>query len=121
LKRIYLCEDTPEDALIATAILARLGDVEVVHFADGLAVYRAVKKAPPDLIMLDIILPTLSGLAITRLLKFDGRFEQIPILVASSIIDADIEQRARVAGANVFLHKPYDMEILQGEATRLLG
>lgn len=120
MKRVYLAEDTPEDALLATAILERLGPVSVTHFSDGLQLYRAVKTDPPDMIMVDIILPILSGLAIARLLKFDRRFEKIPLVIASSIIDRDIDQRARAMGANVFLHKPYDAADLRREAARLL-
>ncbi len=120
MKEIYLAEDTPEDTLLATAVLEKLGECHVTCFTDGLALFRSVHRKPPDLILVDIIMPTLSGLAVTRLLKYDRRFEKLPVIVASSVFERDVRAQALALGADAFLHKPYDPQELMTEVDRML-
>ena len=82
--------------------------------------FLAVINDPPDVMVLDIILPTVSGLALTRLFKFDERYKHIPILVTSSITDADITEQSIKAGAEVFLPKPFQPGQLMEHLDRLL-
>ena len=120
MPRIYIAEDTPEDALLLEAVLEHEGTREIRFFDNGLELYRAVRRDPPNLLILDIILPGLGGLAITRLLKLHDHYRHLPILVSSSIIEADIRDQVRNAGADTFLPKPYDPEQMDREVTRLL-
>lgn len=121
MKRIYLAEDTPDDALILRAILASHGDYEVTEFQEGLSLFQTVQENPPDLVMLDIILPLVTGLAVARLIRFHEDTRGIPILISSSITDADIREQALAAGADAFVAKPVDPEAMRAELTRLLG
>ena len=120
MPRIYIAEDTPEDALLLEAVLEHEGSREIRFFDNGLELYRAVRRDPPNMLILDIILPGLGGLAITRLLKLHDHYRHIPILVSSSIIEADIRDQVLRAGADTFLPKPYDPEQMDQEVTRLL-
>lgn len=117
---IYLAEDTPDDALIVKAVLRSHGSYQVREFGDGLSLLQAVQEEPPDLVMLDIILPLVTGLAVARLLRFHDDTRHIPILMSSSITDADIRQQAQAAGADAFVPKPVDMATMKAELTRLL-
>jgi len=119
-RRLYAAEDTPEDALILQAVLQRAAGCQVRFFSDGLATYRAVRQDPPDLLVLDIILPGLGGLALTRLLKLHDNYRHIPIVVSSSVTDPDLRERVFRAGADAFVPKPYDPEQMQREVARLL-
>lgn len=118
--RIYLAEDTPEDLLITRAILEEPGRWELHEFHDGLSLFRQTQMDPPDLLVLDFILPRLTGLAVTRLLKFHERTRHLPVVVVSSITDADIRSRAMEAGADAFLSKPLEGRTLADEVERLL-
>lgn len=119
--RIYLGEDTPEDLLITRAILEGAGPWELHEFSDGLSLFQRVQADPPDLLLLDIILPRLTGLAVTRLLKFHDRTRHLPVIVVSSITDGDIRARAQAAGADAFLAKPLQGPELASEVARLLA
>lgn len=119
--RIYLAEDTPEDLLITRAILEGAGPWEFHEFSDGLSLFQRVQEDPPDLLVLDIILPRLTGLAVTRLLKFHERTRHLPVVIVSSITDADIRARVEGVGADAFVPKPLNGPTLADEVTRLLA
>jgi two-component system sensor histidine kinase/response regulator len=105
--RICLTEDSPVQTMRVKKILAALPEVELTCFDDGLKAYLYVLKSPPDLLLLDLILPGLHGLAVCRLLKFHESRRAMPIIVFSSITDGDLGEQANAAGANGFLRKPF--------------
>jgi putative two-component system response regulator len=118
---IYVAEDTPEHRLLIETLLSTTHPEWTVRiFEDGLEAYLATLEAPPQLLILDIIMPGMSGLAAVRLLKLHELYRNIPILMVSSMIDADIQQRALRAGADGYMRKPYDpAELLEAVASRL--
>jgi CheY-like chemotaxis protein len=121
MKRIYVTEDSPTQALRVKRILSELPDTQVTFFNDGLETYLAVVDNPPDLLLLDLILPTLHGLAICRLLKFHDDHKKIPIAIFSSVTESDLATQAASVGADGFLRKPFTAEELLQEVWRLLG
>src|SRR3990170_6538360 len=62
----------------------------------------------PDLILLDIMLPKLDGYKVCRLLKFDERYKNIPIIILSARTQEGDQSLAMEMGANRFITKPYD-------------
>lgn len=119
-KKIYVAEDSPTQALFVKSILRFQEDCEVEVFQDGLSLYQRILHDPPSCVVLDIILPNLTGLAVCRLLKFHDRYKAIPILMVSSITESDIAQQALSVGANAFLHKPLKKNELQQKVAELL-
>lgn len=118
---IYLIEDSPLQGLALRRILQRIAGAEVTLFADGLAAYRAVCARAPDVLLADLILPLLHGLALCRLLKFDRRHQSIPIVVFSSTSSQNIAQQVRDAGADYFLRKPINSEDLVARVEAILA
>ncbi len=121
MKRVYVTEDSPTQALRVAKILKFIPGIEVKFFNDGLAAYQEVLLVPPDLLLLDLILPSLHGLAVARLLKFHEDYQHIPILIFSSITERDLDQVVGTTGANGFLRKPFEAEDLLHEVCRLLN
>jgi DNA-binding response OmpR family regulator len=119
-KRIYIAEDFPLLVELLKNVLKMDKNLEPTFFDDGLKIYMKVLEDPPDILLLDIILPSLSGLAVCRLLKFHDKYKSIPVIVTSSITDHDIEQQALRMGANAFLPKPFDTNILMNKLLTLL-
>lgn len=119
-KIIYVAEDQPDLAEMVRLVLVSEPEYEPILFNNGLDVYRAVRKALPHLLVIDILLPELNGLAVTRLIKYDFDLKKLPILVMSSIIDPDIDHRARHVGADFFLPKPFEVPVLLDRVRRLL-
>lgn len=111
-KKIYIAEDLPLQADLIRSALEPYEAYAPSLFRDGLEIYRRVLQERPDLLVLDIILPSLSGLAITRLLKFHDDYRNIPVLLISSITDPQIKEKCRNAGGDVFLPKPFDVSQL---------
>lgn len=109
---VYVVEDSPTQALGVKRALKSLEPLEVKLFSDGLEAHRAIQAIPPDLILMDLLLPSLHRLALCRLLKFHVDYQSIPILIFSSITEADILEQCQAAGANEFLPKPYAPEHL---------
>ncbi len=121
LKKIYVGEDQPALIKIISTVLKKKENYESAFFSDGLDLYRKVQEDPPHLMVLDIIMPSMTGLAICRLLKFHDHYKNIPVIIMSSITDSDIRERAKKAGADVFLPKPFKIKELLDEIDRLAG
>jgi len=105
-KTILYVEDNEFNRKIVRQLLAattyRL--VEAVDGEQGMALALA---APPDLILMDIQLPKLSGLDATRQLRGDPRTAAIPIIVVTSFALSGDDRQALEAGASAYLAKPY--------------
>jgi CheY-like chemotaxis protein len=120
-KKIYVGEDNMVHAELIKAVLESIEDCEPSFYPDGLEVYQKVQEAAPDLLILDIIMPRLSGLAVARLLKFHEHYRTLPIVVTSSITDANIRERALRVGANAFIPKPFEIDEFTATVRALLG
>lgn len=108
MKKIVLIEDSK---VLGTALSGALKVEEIdVHWAqDGVAGVAAAKQLKPDLILLDLMLPKLSGFEVCKLLKTDNATWRIPVVVMSTLADPESQDRAKAAGADYFIPKPYDL------------
>ena len=91
---------------------------EVVTCADGASAFAALDQRPFDLILLDVMMPPPDGIEICRRIRARGI--AVPILVMSGWPDADTQRRARAAGGDAFLPRPYRREELLATVERLL-
>ena len=85
--------------------------------AEGLALARAEQ---PDLILLDVMMPKLDGFKVARFLKSDRNYSQIPVIILTAKAGASDAELARQAGADCFLVKPVDADVLIEHVRRLL-
>lgn len=120
MKRVYLGEDAPTQALFLRGVLSREADIEPTIFGDGLNLYLAVQQQPPDLVICDNVLPSLDGLAIARLIKFHEETQHVPFLLVSSMAAEEIGQLEE-NGVDAFLPKPIKIPQLKDIVLRLLG
>jgi DNA-binding response OmpR family regulator len=103
-KKALVIEDNPVYAKIIEKRLASDGII-VVHAQDGLVGFNLARKIRPDIIILDIMLPSLDGYKVCHLLKFDKTFKDIPIVILTSR-DTDVDaELAEYARADAFLVK----------------
>jgi len=116
-KKILIADDDEGIVDAVTMILEVMGyDVEFTY--DGGAVIDAVKNKP-DLIMLDIWMSGHDGRDICKELKSNPQYKEIPILMISA--SRDIRQSAMDAGANDFMEKPFEMDLLLTKVDFLLN
>lgn len=119
MHRILLIEDDPDIAALVDVSLEG-EDVEFASVADGDAGLRAALEGQPDLIILDWMLPGLSGLEICQAVRSDARFDATPILMLTAKArPADVE-RARKAGADDYIFKPFSPKELAARVHALL-
>lgn len=105
-KRILVVEDHEDNRQILRDLLSSAG-FEMVEAGDGEAALRLAAAQPPDLILMDVQLPILDGYEATRRLKSDPRLKAIPIIVVTSYALSGEEVRARNAGCDGYVAKPY--------------
>ncbi len=118
--KVYLGEDTPTQALFLRGLLQRQTNVEPIVFGDGLELYQAIQKSPPDLIVCDNVLPTLDGLAVARLVKFHEDTENIPFVLVSAMRREQLHGLDE-SGVDAFLPKPLKPANLKQVIAQLLG
>ena len=106
MKTILYVEDNEFNRKIVRDLLARTS-YRLIEATDGDTGVATAREALPDLIIMDIQLPKLSGLDATRQLCAEPRTAHIPIIVITSFALAGDEQKARDAGAAAYLAKPY--------------
>jgi CheY-like chemotaxis protein len=103
--RILIADDNLQNRELLEAYLADEGH-EMLMAADGRQTLDVAMESQPDLILLDIMMPKLSGYEVCEKLKSDERTKNIPVLMVTALRDmADIE-KAVAAGADDFLSKP---------------
>ncbi len=108
---VYVVDDDPHLREALTLFLEQRG-VEVVAFADELALYCAVARRPPTAILLDVVLNWVDGLRLCEGLKQHPLTRGARVLVMSGLDREHVRARARQAGAEAFLPKPIDVDEL---------
>lgn len=105
-RRILVVEDQEDNRQILRDLLAS-ADYEAVEAWDGEAALKAVAASRPDLILMDIQLPGLDGYEVTRRIKADPALREIPIIAVTSYALSGDEDKARAAGCDAYVTKPY--------------
>src|SRR5581483_10628829 len=100
--RILIVEDNPANQLLAVAVLERDG-FEVRIAESGPDALRAIGESRPDLVLMDIQLPEMDGLSLTRILKADPATATIPVVAMSA--------QAMASGCAGFIAKPIDTRV----------
>ena len=109
-KRVLVCEDDEGIVEIAQIVLTEAG-YEVHSAMNKVEIWGAIRQWKPDVILLDLWMPEVSGAELTRELKQDPLFQKIPIIIVSA--NRETEKIARQAGANDFIYKPFDINDLE--------
>jgi two-component system cell cycle response regulator DivK len=112
-KTVLYVEDNEFNLKIVRQLLSRTS-YRLIEAVDGEQGVATAQKELPDLILMDIQLPKLSGLEATRQLRTDPKTAHIPIVVITSFALSGDSEKAKEAGASAYLAKPYSpRELLQ--------
>lgn len=110
-KKILIIDDYPETVDLLRAVLEGEG-YDVTFSYSGIEGLNRARKDQPDLVLLDVLLPKIDGYKICKMLKFDERYKEIPVIILTSrASELDREKGLRV-GANDYLFKPFDIPAL---------
>ena len=105
-KRILVVEDQEDNRQILRDLLSSAG-FEMVEAEDGQQALVAAAEHRPDLILMDIQLPVLDGYEATRRIKANPDLKAIPVIVVTSYALSGDEGKARDAGCDAYVTKPY--------------
>ena len=117
-QRILIIDDDADIALVLASMVEDAG-YQVTTIDRGDYLEQIVAGAPPDLILLDMLLSGQDGRQIARSLKAQAATRRIPIVMLSAHPDA--EREALEAGADAFLAKPFDLDVALATITTYLG
>ena len=118
-KRILLIEDEV-DMVYALTLQLEAINCEVLSAADGQMGLDIARKEKPDLIILDLMLPKMDGYKICRMLKFDERYKQIPIIMFTARVQDQDKKLGQEVGADAYITKPFDSKALLDKISMLL-
>jgi DNA-binding response OmpR family regulator len=117
---ILVVDDTPEILALVETRLRRRG-FEVQTAADGEAALAAARARPPDLVVLDIMMPKRNGWEVARALKRDPATQATKIVVLTAIGEQINQITSPLYGADAYLDKPFDFDDLERIIDDLLG
>lgn len=105
-KCVLVVDDDPMVIKVLKEPLVKAG-YQVLVASHGLEALQVVKTKTPDLIILDILMPLLDGFRTARILKFDKRFKNIPIVVLTSRATEGERKIGEQVGADEYVYKPF--------------
>jgi two-component system cell cycle response regulator DivK len=116
--RILIVEDTEDNRTILRDLFASVGYtvIEATNGEDGVAF---AERERPDLILMDIQLPVIDGYEATRRIKAIPALAGIPIIAVTSYALSDDEQKARAAGCDDYVAKPFSPRALLAKVRAL--
>lgn len=104
-KTVLVVEDNDLNMKLFCDLLEAHG-YETIKTRDGRAVLDIVREKRPDLILMDIQLPEVSGLEVTRWLKQDAALKEIPVVAVTAFAMKGDEERIRQGGCEAYIAKP---------------
>lgn len=120
MAKVLVVEDNPSNLDLALEILHFQGyDTAVV--TTGRECLAAVQREMPDLILMDLQLPGIDGLSLTKMIRKNSGTSHIPVLALTAHANRDIREKAFKAGCNAFMEKPIRLETFRAAVKELLG
>ena len=103
--RILVVDDEPDTRFILKAALTHEG-YDVSLASNGQEAFTLLEESVPDVILLDVMMPGMTGFEVCQLLKTDSRWQHIPIILVTALAGKRDLARGLEAGADDFVHKP---------------
>ncbi|MBD2530400.1 hybrid sensor histidine kinase/response regulator [Nostoc flagelliforme FACHB-838] len=116
--RILAVDDVPDNLILVQAILESEG-YEINLVPDGFKALQQVEEFPPDLILLDVMMPGIDGYEVTRRIRNNPAISYIPILLITAFHESSVVEGLD-AGADDFIRKPFDTDELLARVRSLL-
>lgn len=118
-KKILVVDDEVALTKVVEIRLKAAGyDVILAH--DGQEGLEKAKTENPDLMILDLMLPKMDGFKVCGLLKSDARYKKIPIIIYTARVQDSDQQLGKEVGADAYITKPFDSQVLLGKVKDLL-
>ena len=120
MNRIYVIDDEPDMVELLATVLKGEG-YEIETYTDGRAALARVLEEPPDLLLLDLMMPDLDGFELLKLLRLDSRGRNVVVLVVSARTGHRAQIETLQLGANAYIYKPFSPRELAAQVRQLLA
>jgi len=110
-KKVLIVDDEPDIVETIKFVLETEGITCITSY-DGEDALNKAKSKKPDLIILDVMLPKINGYKVCRLLKFDSKYKNIPILMVTARSQEEDKVIGNETGADEYITKPFNIEEL---------
>ena len=111
-RKVLLVDDDPDLVEMIQKVLEDDGRFEVRTANNGFDAGMMVKEYRPDLIILDVMLPDINGKEVCQRVRSDDSLDDVRIICISGMIEDDKIQELKLAGADDFVGKPFDVDVL---------
>ena len=119
-RKVLIVDDDHELVELITDVLERDSRFEVRSVNNGFDAGMMVKEYRPDLIVLDIMLPDINGKEVCQRVRNDKTTDNVRIICISGMVEEDKVDELKAAGADDFMHKPFEVERLLDRMCQLL-
>ncbi len=120
-KRVLIVEDEPEIQEVERMVVEELLGCKAELASTGEEALDKATEVHPDLVVLDLILPGIDGFTVASQLRAQPSFDSTPILALSGLTRGEDKEKARAAGCDDVLDKPFDLDALMDKIERLVG
>ena len=120
MKKILIVDDEADIIEILQFVLESQG-YECITAFDGEEGLKLAREASPDLIILDVMMPKINGYKISRLLKYDNKYKDIPILMITARSQEEDKIIGEETGADEYITKPFKVEYVVEKVKEYLG
>ena len=119
-RKVLIVDDDEELVELIEDVLVRDGRFEVRTVNNGFDAGMMVKDYRPDIIVLDVMLPDINGKEVCQRVRSDKSMDDVRIVCISGMVEEDKVGELRAAGADDFMHKPFEVEKLIERMCQLL-
>ncbi len=120
MKKILIVDDEADIIEILQFVLETEG-YECITAFDGEEGLKLAREANPDLIILDVMMPKINGYKISRLLKYDSKYKNIPILMITARSQEEDKLIGEETGADEYITKPFKVDYVVEKVKAYLG
>ena len=117
-KKILIVDDE-KDIVETIKFVIEAQGYDTICAYDGETGLKKAKDNMPDLIILDVMMPNINGFKISRLLKFDTKYKNIPIIMLTARSQKEDKMIGEETGADIYMTKPFDIEELVSNVKKL--
>src|SRR5215211_3961130 len=116
---ILIVDDVDDNVFILERRLKQFLDPDIASVGNGRAALERLERQPFDLVLLDVQMPELDGLAVLEQMKSDLSLRDIPVIMVSAVDDFDTVLRCIKLGAEDYVQKPFNADLLREEKARV--
>ncbi len=120
MKKILIVDDEADILEILKFVLESQG-YECITASDGEEGLNLAREVKPDLIILDVMMPKINGYKISRLLKYDNKYKNIPILMITARSQEEDKIIGEETGADEYITKPFNVDFVVEKVKSYLG